>query len=744
MRYWMKRVICLVIGMCLMLAGCTPPPDDEAQVPDQPGQTDGGDGHDAMGRYVEQLMSLPEGDAVPRIEVGRDGTLMLYNPQQGCLIPYESDDGQQWEQIEAGVAEELSAYTTLNGFLRLECVTQAPNGDLYALYYDEEYLPHIVRCAGAGTPEDIAIEGWDQTVSPEWMDVLDGGDLVVGYMDKIVRYGSDGNEKMRYDATGISFTVKENQIIHNNNTMDAIVISDLDSGNVLSTVSYPDVWESAMDTSSGSLAAMDETGALYIVNHGGIHRLAPGGSLWETVVDGSLTSLGAPSAEILALLLDGQGGFYVVIGNQQDYSLAHYTYSSETSSVPGDTISIYALQDNETVRQAVGEFQRAHPDYQVDFRYGLSGSTAASITDLIRTLNTELLAGKGPDVLLLDGLPVDSYIEKGVLLDMGSVLNPMIESGVILPNIAAAYAQNGTVYTIPTRIAFPVMIGSTDTVGSLSSLKALADAVTKSGDANYLSVNTSKGRVAEFYITCSPAWMNADGTIQEQALADFLTDIKRIGDVTGDGQYVPEPVPGDAPPSDVDELGYIGGNFASMFDYCRGDTRLNMQMLSGFIDLLFPVSAKEQTNGRIVPLCGQSGNVFAPRGIVGVNNASPKRDMALDYVKILLGEEVQATDLSDGFPVNANALEKGIHNTEMEGYCLGVGGPDGQFMAEWPSQEEMQKIGDMIKSLDTPSTVDPVLLEMILDGSEAFFSGEETAAQAAHAIAERTQAYLTE
>ena len=38
--------------------------------------------------------------------------------------------------------------------------------------------------------------------------------------------------------------------------------------------------------------------------------------------------------------------------------------------------------------------------------------------DDIRTLNTELLGGNGADVLLLDGLSAESYIEKGILADL--------------------------------------------------------------------------------------------------------------------------------------------------------------------------------------------------------------------------------------------------------------------------------------------------------------------------------------
>lgn len=41
--------------------------------------------------------------------------------------------------------------------------------------------------------------------------------------------------------------------------------------------------------------------------------------------------------------------------------------------------------------------------------------------DVIRALNTELLNGKGADVLILDGLPMETYKNKGILADLSSL-----------------------------------------------------------------------------------------------------------------------------------------------------------------------------------------------------------------------------------------------------------------------------------------------------------------------------------
>lgn len=66
---------------------------------------------------------------------------------------------------------------------------------------------------------------------------------------------------------------------------------------------------------------------------------------------------------------------------------------------------------------------------------GVSGGDAVTTSDAIRTLNTEVMAGEGPDILFMDGLPVNSYIEKGLLADVSDVMNPLISDGKLLKTL---------------------------------------------------------------------------------------------------------------------------------------------------------------------------------------------------------------------------------------------------------------------------------------------------------------------
>ena len=80
------------------------------------------------------------------------------------------------------------------------------------------------------------------------------------------------------------------------------------------------------------------------------------------------------------------------------------------------------MYEDNSIRQAVGGFQKEHADVYVHYEAALSGENGMTVSDALKTLTTEIMAGKGPDVLVLDGMPVETYAEKGILRDLSSVI----------------------------------------------------------------------------------------------------------------------------------------------------------------------------------------------------------------------------------------------------------------------------------------------------------------------------------
>ena len=121
------------------------------------------------------------------------------------------------------------------------------------------------------------------------------------------------------------------------------------------------------------------------------------------------------------MAMDQEGMFYI---GEIDYSsglncgrLVSYKYSADTPTVPDTELTIYSLEENSGIRQAVVMFQKKYPDIYLTLETGMSGNDGVTRTDALKTLNTEIMAGKGPDILILDGISSETYIEQGMLED---------------------------------------------------------------------------------------------------------------------------------------------------------------------------------------------------------------------------------------------------------------------------------------------------------------------------------------
>ena len=81
----------------------------------------------------------------------------------------------------------------------------------------------------------------------------------------------------------------------------------------------------------------------------------------------------------------------------------------------------------------------------------MTDDNGVTLEDALKTLSTDILAGNGPDVLILDGMPVDSYVEKGILTDISDVVDEVKASDGLVDSIVKDSTKDGKIYAIPTR-----------------------------------------------------------------------------------------------------------------------------------------------------------------------------------------------------------------------------------------------------------------------------------------------------
>ena len=82
-----------------------------------------------------------------------------------------------------------------------------------------------------------------------------------------------------------------------------------------------------------------------------------------------------------------------------------------------------------TEQQIAYMYQKQNPKTNVVVEVGMD-SEDTEREDALKRLNSSLISGNGPDVVVLDGLPVEKYIENGILSESGSFIDEQIEKNV--------------------------------------------------------------------------------------------------------------------------------------------------------------------------------------------------------------------------------------------------------------------------------------------------------------------------
>ena len=137
---------------------------------------------------------------------------------------------------------------------------------------------------------------------------------------------------------------------------------------------------------------------------------------------------------------------------------------------------------------------------------------------------------------------------------------------------------------------------------------------------------------------------------------------------------------------------------------------------------------------------------YLPSGVVGINSASPRKDLAKEFVLYVLSVEVQSSDLADGLPVNALAAEAWVEREDSSSAMVSVsGGEDGYTIAgAWPTKEERRMIFDAASRANKPVRTDRVLTEIIINETKGYFEGSLSLEQAAQNAQNKANLYFSE
>ena len=540
-----KQMLCWMLAV-LCLAGCFSGCQKEEAIVTEavPTQSSG-----AMGRYVEQSIPLPECQYAEDLVMLDDGRLRvaLRRTDGSVMVCTSGADRTTW----ADTWEVPGAITSTGDVAQ---IALSPDGKMFCYTMqagdtEGEYAFHLWAVEKNGVYQEIPITAPDV-------------DYTIGYLIPYCDFTDSGKLMMELQQNEIcQLDLETGELGQNINELERLVLKMGCGGEN----TYIMGWDTVSANIDGETAALDNAmgqqivdalrdnegntpkiafwenseGYLFFITQMGLYSFVPGGSVVEELIDGSRTTLG--DTRFLPVAMTGaEDDTFYVLGNRDETGamLLHYTYDTEIPTVSDTQLTIYSLYESEDLPQMISQYQVAHPEVMVELEIGMTGEDGITVSDAIRALNTEILAGKGPDLICLDGFNLNTYQEKGLLADVSQILS---QSEPTLTQVTRCYEQDGKIYAVPTGFILPAMYGPSHIVSQIHDWDSLVAAGEQARAerpdafgvlAAFHPVNTAD----EFYDSYSSAWINPDGTVNEEKLTEFYANMQRVYDLDAELQ----------------------------------------------------------------------------------------------------------------------------------------------------------------------------------------------------------------
>ncbi len=709
-----------------------------------------------MGRYIEQEVNI-EGfapEATTFLVKTKDNRIQVYQQGQEGVVVFEEQDDLSWKKIEP---EWLKDFNETYGFEWLCCmalddkdqpyfvrvgevdkaqneetdsssdekVSEEKNADKEEQSVEDTVMNTrttiIAIKDGKLETCQLKIEGDLGYIIPKQMVILGENDIVVAgdYLEQTHYNLETGKEVNKYAKTSSHALYKDQKLYTLNLDEKKIEVYNTEDNGLEQEFECKEIDES-------SIPLFKDDKGIYLVSKQGIMYYVGEGEISEKLIESTGLSLGLPSYG-LENCVEKDGRFLTLMVNDQyQHVLRQYVYSETTPTLPTVELSAYCLEDNKSVQEALIAYQLAHPEVRIQLQRGVNEESGITKADAIKALNTEILAKKGPDILVLDGLPVDTYIEKGVL----SKLEAMTQQEELFSFIKQPFIRKDSLYAVPLRFTVPVLWGNKEILEKADNLEALAQYKESHKDQTVLfelPVDILINRFASGY---EKEWFNEKGELQEQALISFLEKIYVFMNKEALEDESSHNIPTDG-----------------LLDYVFGEVKVYDSHVGSVLDLLTGNAGNARKGDGSFSLIKDDGKRFCiPNSIMAINAASPNKKEGQAVIDFMLEERVQLIDTKEGFPTRMKAMEKWINgDTTNKGVSYGMGRSMTEVLSvEWGYEKELKDFYEEVKQIQEVKMEDKELLQMIIEGSKPYFKGEKSVEEVVSALKPQLELYKQE
>ncbi len=517
--------------------------------------------------------------------------------------------------------------------------------------------------------------------------------------------------------------------------------------------------------------AGDDVYDLYYDYNGKIFGYIAATNTKEKVVDWMECDVDSNNLSSFSILPDGR---VFALTTNYDYSgngdrqtqLVVLTRVDASTVTEKTVITLACMYLDWDLRSRIVEYNKTNEKYRIVVKDYSEYATDEDYNAGVTKLNTEILAGKVPDLFFINSnIPLKKYAGKGLIADLYSFMDADPQHGreVFVQPVLKALENDGKLYEIGLNFSVSTAMGLQKVVGDYTTwtLADLRDAMTKlqpeatvfsfyNTKADMLSTCVSRNIKSYVDWTTGACNFDSDSFIAQLEFANSFLD-------SFDWETFYEENPNYNWEPDSDKMN-------------RGEQLLTAVYLGSFDDYLYNCSAYDSG------VCfvgyptedGSFGSSFQINYSYAISNVASDevKNACWEFICSMLDEQNANTDRIWQFPILQKAFDAMKERAMTPDYQLDENGEkvldENGEPIKYPkmtyytgnsdepteiyemTQEQADEVMDLINRTTSTSDYDQEIMDIITDEAQAFFAGEKTAQETAGMIQSRVNLYVAE
>jgi ABC-type glycerol-3-phosphate transport system substrate-binding protein len=449
----------------------------------------------------------------------------------------------------------------------------------------------------------------------------------------------------------------------------------------------------------------------------------------------------------------GADGIVTALSNEWDDNTGEQTVSVVTltpkkaSEVEQKKIlTLATMYMDYQLRGLVLDFNRTNPTYRIEVRDYSEFNTQDDYSAGQTKLATEIISGNVPDILAVNGLPIDQYAAKGLLEDLWPYIDGDTELGgrdALMPQVFNALTtEDGKLYEITPSVSINTLLGLSDVVGTeigwtWDDMKAALAKLPEGATVFNPSVTKLSGMSMLCYQNLDQFvnWETGECSFDSQ---DFINILEFVNQFPTDYNW--------------DENGYED-------DTERIKTGRQLMTNSYISDFTWFLMEQVQYGGNVTyvgyPSTQGGGGLFSMDSSYAMSAKCANKEGAWEFMRQFLTKEYQKDNIWS-LPTNKECFDEKLKEvmtpqttTDENGNVIEV--PlttwyvdDQEIEVMAMTQEQADELMAVLDSTTRIARYDENISNIISEETEAYFAGQRSAQDTANMIQSRVKLYVNE